>query len=44
MKKNKNLVREGWDVAYKEMHENGDDQILIDDVFVEEELLDKEEL
>jgi antitoxin MazE len=28
--------RKGWDQAFKKMHENGDDQLLIDDVFEEE--------
>jgi antitoxin MazE len=29
-------VREGWEAAFKEMHVNGDDQLLIDDVFADE--------
>ncbi len=29
--------RQGWENAFKEMHENGDDTLLIDDVFDEEE-------
>ncbi|HEY4650009.1 MAG TPA: AbrB/MazE/SpoVT family DNA-binding domain-containing protein, partial [Pontibacter sp.] len=29
--------RKGWDQAFKQMHANGDDQLLIDDVFGEEE-------
>mgnify|MGYP000553035847 FL=1 len=28
--------RKGWDKAFKKMHENGDDQLLIDDVFGDE--------
>ena len=28
--------RKGWDEAFKNMHESGDDQLLIDDVFPEE--------
>jgi antitoxin MazE len=28
--------RKGWDKAFKKMHENGDDQLLIDDVFEDE--------
>jgi antitoxin MazE len=28
--------RQGWDEAFKEMHANGDDQLLIDDVFEDE--------
>ena len=30
--------RKGWDQAFKEMHENGDDQLLIGDVFEDENL------
>lgn len=30
--------RKGWDQAFKKMHENGEDQLLIDDVFEEENL------
>ena len=29
--------RKGWDEAFSNMHENNDDQLLIDDVFVEED-------
>jgi len=32
--------RKGWDSAFKEMHENGDDQLLMGDVFEDEELED----
>ena len=28
--------RRGWEDAFKQMHENGDDQLLIDDVFEDE--------
>lgn len=28
--------RKGWDKAFKKMHENGDDQLLMDDVFEDE--------
>ncbi|ELR71666.1 Prevent host death protein, Phd antitoxin [Fulvivirga imtechensis AK7] len=30
--------RKGWDEAFKKMHENGDDQLLFDDVFKDENL------
>ncbi|MGC9332221.1 MAG: AbrB/MazE/SpoVT family DNA-binding domain-containing protein [Bacteroidales bacterium] len=30
--------RQGWDEAFKEMNENGDDQLLFDDVFPDENL------
>lgn len=30
--------RKGWEESFKEMHENGDDQSLIDDVFEDENL------
>lgn len=29
--------REGWDAAFQQMHEAGDDQLLIDDVFDDED-------
>jgi len=29
--------RTGWDEAFRKMHENGDDQLLIPDVFPDEE-------
>jgi antitoxin MazE len=29
--------RSGWEKAFKKMHENGDDQPLIDDVFEDED-------
>lgn len=28
--------RKGWERAFKKMHENGDDQLLMDDVFEDE--------
>lgn len=28
--------RKGWDKAFQQMHKNGDDQLLLDDVFGEE--------
>lgn len=28
--------RKGWDKAFKKMHEKGDDQLLMDDVFEDE--------
>ncbi len=31
-------VREGWDEAFQSMHENGDDALLIPDVFEDENL------
>jgi antitoxin MazE len=31
-----NPVREGWDKAFKEQHENSDDTLMIDDVFEDE--------
>jgi antitoxin MazE len=34
--KHKRKPREGWEQAFKEMHENGDDELLIDDVFLDE--------
>lgn len=29
-------VREGWEEAFQQMHANGDDQLLIDDIFADE--------
>ena len=29
-------ARKGWENAFKEMNENGDDQLLFDDIFEEE--------
>ena len=34
--KPKTEPRKGWDKAFKKMHENGDDQLLINDVFEDE--------
>lgn len=30
--------REGWEDSFKDMHDNGDDKLLIDDVFEDETL------
>lgn len=30
--------RQGWDEAFKQMHQLGDDELLIDDVFEDEEI------
>jgi len=30
--------RKNWDIAFKEMNENGDDQLLFNDIFDEENL------
>ena len=32
--------RKNWEKAFSKMHENGDDQLLIDDVFTDENLED----
>jgi len=32
--------REGWEASFEEMHERGDDELLIDDIF-EDELLEE---
>lgn len=34
--KPKTEPRKGWDKAFKQMHENGDDQLLMNDVFEDE--------
>jgi antitoxin MazE len=34
--KPKNTPRKGWEKSFKKMHENGDDQLLINDVFEDE--------
>ena len=34
--KPKGIPRKGWEEAFKEMHENGDDKLLIDDIFEDE--------
>ena len=36
--KSKSEPRAGWDNAFKTMHENGDDKLLIQDVFEDEDL------
>lgn len=33
-----NNPRKGWEDAFKEMHENGDDKLLFNDVFEDENL------
>ena len=33
-----NEPRKGWDEAFKEMHVNGDDQLLMGDVFEDEDM------
>jgi hypothetical protein len=38
--KNESAARKGWEKAFKKMHENGDDQLLMADVF-EDEKFDK---
>lgn len=30
--------REGWDKAFREMHQQGDDQLLVNDIFDDEHL------
>lgn len=37
--KPKYIPRLGWEAAFKEMHANGDDKLLIDDIFEDEELI-----
>lgn len=36
--KSKSEPRSGWDKAFKSMHDSGDDQLLIQDVFEDENL------
>jgi len=36
--KSKSEPRSGWDNAFKRMHENGDDQLIIQDVFEDEDI------
>lgn len=36
--KPKSSPRKGWDKAFKKMHENGDDKLLISDLFEDENL------
>ena len=37
--KPKFIPRKGWDDAFKLMHINGDDELLIDDVFLDEDII-----
>ncbi|MCX6279947.1 MAG: AbrB/MazE/SpoVT family DNA-binding domain-containing protein [Bacteroidetes bacterium] len=30
--------RQGWEKSFQQMHENGDDKLLIDDIFIDENL------
>jgi antitoxin MazE len=39
----KTQPRQNWDQAFKEMHANGDDILLIDDVFTDEAFEEFEE-
>ena len=41
--KPKSKLRKNWAEAFKRMHENGDDELLIDDVF-EDEIFEKFEV
>jgi antitoxin MazE len=36
--KPKTSPRKGWDKSFKKMHENGDDKLLISDIFEDENL------
>ena len=36
--KPKSSPRKGWDKSFKKMHENGDDKLLISDIFQDENL------
>ncbi len=36
--KPKNAARKGWEKSFKKMHENGDDKLLLPDVFEDENL------
>jgi antitoxin MazE len=36
--KPKTEPRKGWEKAFKKMHEKGDDHLLMDDVFLDEDL------
>lgn len=36
--KPKTKPRQGWEEAFKEMHEQGEDSLLIDDVFEDEDI------
>jgi antitoxin MazE len=35
--KPKTKARDGWDIAFKKMHKSGDDRLLMNDVFSEED-------
>jgi antitoxin MazE len=35
--KPKTKARNGWDKAFKKMHENGDDKLMVSDVFKDED-------
>ncbi|MFN5182673.1 MAG: AbrB/MazE/SpoVT family DNA-binding domain-containing protein [Bacteroidota bacterium] len=35
--KPKSKARKGWDKAFKKMHENGDDKLIVSDVFKNED-------
>jgi antitoxin MazE len=35
--KPKTKARDGWDEAFKKMHENGDDRLIINDLFKDED-------
>ncbi len=34
--------REGWEASFKAMHENGDDELLIEDIFEDEDFQEEE--
>jgi antitoxin MazE len=36
--KPKSQPRKNWDIAFQKMHENGDDELLVNDVFEDENL------
>ncbi len=36
--KPKSVPRDGWEKEFKKMHDNGDDKLLIDDLFTDEDL------
>ncbi len=35
--KPKSIAREGWEKSFSKMHENGDDKLLVSDVFKDED-------
>ena len=39
----KTQPRQSWDLAFQEMHANGDDQLLIEDIFADEAFEEFEE-